>query len=131
MKQKVINIKIRLIKNIAEYDESKKCLYLEPFDFTNSPSIGIRGYGDKSSILDGWKLSSSSIDGKPVNLSAFSPYSLLFNTQSTLDGVKKYVENKTYTLKDIIKDAKDADDKNVSLDQYWTSHIGKKPHRVL
>ena len=44
---------------------------------------------------------------------------------SVCDGVKKYVENKTFSVKDIIKDARDADDKNVSLDQFWTSHIGK------
>ena len=98
--------------------------YLEPFDFTKSPSISIRGYGGKAS--DGWKLSSSNINGKLESSSGFSPYSLLFRRHSTLEGVKEFVENETYSVKDIIKDAKDADDKDVSLDQFWASNIGIK-----
>ena len=36
-----------------------------------------------------------------------------------------YVRNNTFTVQDMIKDAYDADGKNVSHKDFWTPHIGK------
>ena len=56
---------------------------------------------------------------------AYNSYKSIFESELTLNGVKGYVRNNTFTVQDMIKDSIDADGKNVSHKEFWTPHIGK------
>ena len=88
-------------------------LLLESFDFTKPPSISIRGFKERSTRFNGWKPGAS------------NSYKRIFESELTLNGVKGYVRNNTFTVQDMINDAIDADGKNVSHKDFWTPHIGK------
>ena len=113
MKAKVID-KGKIIHKQRKICRENTILFvLESFDFTKPPSISIRGFKERSTRFNGWKPGAS------------NSYKSIFENELTLNGVKGYVRNNTFTVQDMINDAIDADGKNVSHKDFWTPHIGK------